>query len=302
MMIKSIIITNSIGESLELKLTNPWETGIGIKSITGLGTPKYSVNTLPYASGDGSLIGNVIATTRNIVFEFYPLDNPLVENSRQRLYRYFQVKKPVIMTFNLDNRNVSIDGYVEDNNPDIFSERETIQISVICPDPYFRENFASSEFFYGEAPLFEFPFSNESLREKLIVISELSLDNRATISYDAEIDAGLMIVIDCYSEPGDITIYNVDTLAKIKVYSDIVKQITGTKLSAGDQVLISTYSGDKYVQLLREGRYFNILGAVNKDLEWFTLQQGPNSYTYTTAEEHASIVMSFRYRNTYASI
>lgn len=301
-MIKSLTITNSLGESLNLELTNPWKNGVAIKSITGLGTPEYSVNTTPYASGDGSILGSIIASTRNILITLYPLFNPQVEDSRQLLYRYFQVKKEITLTFELDNRLVSIDGFVESNIPEIFSERELITISVICPDPYFKENFALSEFFYGEIPMFEFPFSNESLTEKLLVISELSLDNRATIYYDAEIDAGLLITIDCYTEPGDIVIYNVETLGNIKISSSKIEVITGKKLSEKDQVVISTYSGDKYVHLIREGLVINILGAVNKDLDWFTLHQGSNSYTYTTADEHASIIMTFRYRSTYASI
>lgn len=301
-MIKSVTITNSIGESLNLELTNPWKNGVALKSITGLGTPVYSVNTLPYASGDGSLIGSVTASSRNIVFEFYPMFNPMVEDSRQLLYRYFQVKKPIIMTFELDNRIVSIKGYVENNDPDIFSEREMIQISVICPDPYFMESFTSATFFYGEVPAFEFPFSNESLTENLLTIGVLNIDNRATILYEAEVDAGIMIVIDCYSDPGDITIYNVETLGRIHISTSKINSITGNELTTGDQIYISTYAGDKYVQLLRDGRYYNILGAINKDIDWFLLRQGSNSYTYTTGNDHANIIMAFRYRNTYASI
>lgn len=301
-MIKSITVTNSIGESLNLELTNPWKNGVAVKSISGLGTPVYNINMMTYASGDGGAVGSVIANNRNILFEFYPMFNPQVEDSRQLLYRYFQVKKPVYIEFELDNRVSSIEGYVESNTPEIFSERETIQISVICADPYFKRSQTDAEFFYGEVPLFEFPFSNESLTEDLLVISELNLDNRATIDYTAEIDAGLLITIDCYSDPGNVTLWNIDTLGRIFIDSNRIKSITGGKLMSGDRVIISTYSGDKYVKLLREGRYYNIIGAVNKDLDWFVLKQGPNSFTYVTDVEFASIIVTFRYRDTYASI
>ncbi len=301
-MIKSLTVTNSIGESLNLELTNPWKNGIAIKSINGLGSPQYTVNTTPFASGDGSTLGSIIASSRNIVFEFYPLFHPMVEDSRQLLYRYFQVKKPIILTFELDNRTAYIEGYVEENTPDIFSKRETIQISVICPSPYFREAAPLSSFFFGEIPMFEFPFSNESLTESLLILSELSVDNRAQIDYTAEIDSGILITIDCFSETGDINIYDVNTLGKIYISTNKVAVVTGRQLSEKDQIIISTYSSDRYIHLLREGKLYNILACVNKDADWFQIHQGKNSYTYTTQIEHASIVMTFKYTNMYASI
>lgn len=301
-MVKSLTVTNSLGESLNLELTNPWKNGIAVKSITGFGTPIYNVNTSPYASGDGSTLGSITAATREIVITLYPLFNPMVEDSRQLLYRYFQVKKPVTLTFELDNRIALVTGYVEENTPDVFNERETIQITVICPDPYFKSALTGAEFFFGEVPMFEFPFSNESLTENLIIVSELSLDNRAQITYEAEIDAGLLITIDIYSEPGDITIYSVDTLGRIYISDKRIEMITGKKISEKDRIDISTYSGDRWIRLLREGKVYNILGAINKDADWFQLKQGPNSYTYMTGDEHASIIMAFQYRDTFASI
>lgn len=160
----------------------------------------------------------------------------------------------------------------------------------------------NSEFFYGEIPLFEFPFSNESLTEPLIIFSELSVDNRVSIEYTAEIDSGIAITIDCFSDPGDITIYDVTTLGRIYISTNRIQMITGKKLSEGDRINISTYSGDRYIELLRDGQTKNILAAINKDADWFQLKQGRNLYTYTTQEEHATIVMTFRFQNSYASI
>lgn len=301
-MIRSLTVTNSLGESLTMELFNPWKNGIAIKNIDGMGTPDYVVNMSAYGYGDGSSIGSVRAESRNVIIELYPMFNPQVEDSRQLLYRYFQVKKPIILTFNLDNRVVMLEGYLERNIPDVFSKLETIQISIICPDPYFHEAYQSESFFFGRIPMFEFPFSNDSITEKLITIAELSIDNRAQIDYNAEVDTGVLITIDVQSPPGDITIYNIDTLGSIHLPSDKIQLITGAPLTKDDRVEINTVSGTRYIRLLREGIYHNILGAVNKDIDWFQLQQGPNTYTYRTADEHATIIMTFQYRNTYASI
>ena len=36
-MIKSVTVTNYLGESLKMKLTNPYDSGIAITDITGIG-------------------------------------------------------------------------------------------------------------------------------------------------------------------------------------------------------------------------------------------------------------------------
>lgn len=328
-MIHSLSVTNLNGETLKMELTKPMDTGLAIKNISGLGTPTYSINMTPYGYGDGSMVGNVKAESRNILIELWPIENPLVEDSRQVLYRYFQVKKPIILGFELDNRVVMIDGYVEYITPNIFNqsgERETVQISVLCPDPNYHEAFETESFIFGRIPMFEFPFEN-NLRlgssevectpmgagpsvctevflppREHIIMGEINLDNQAQIDYYAESDTGVIITIEVRAAPGDIDIYDVDTYEHIFISKDRVARIAGGELMNKDEVIISTIPGQRYVKLRREGIETNLLGAVNKDMAWFTLKQGPNRFSYTTSYEDASILISFQYRNTYAAI
>lgn len=300
-MIRSLTVTNSIGESLTLELTNPQKTGIAIKSISGLGTPEFNVNMAPFGSSDGSIMGSVKAESRTINIVVWPLFNPQVEDSRQRLYRYFQVKKPIVLTINGDNRTLMAEGYVESITPSIFDNPETVAITIICPDPYFHKTFNESTDFFGRMPLFEFPFSNESLIDNLLEMSMISIDHRALIEYDGEIDGGIQIVIECQTAPGTISIYNVDTLGSIVLDKNRVGAIVSGGILPKDIIEINTESGNRYIRLLRDGRYYNILGAVNRNIDWFKLKQGPNMFTYTTDSEAATIIMTFKYRSTYAA-
>ena len=65
------------------------------------------------------------------------------------------------MIFETDNRMCETTGWVESNEPTIFSREEGCQISVICPDPYFYSLSKDSTIFSGIEPALEFPFSNE---------------------------------------------------------------------------------------------------------------------------------------------
>ena len=41
-MIKSVTVTNYLGESLKMELTNPYDSGIAITDITGIGPVSYT--------------------------------------------------------------------------------------------------------------------------------------------------------------------------------------------------------------------------------------------------------------------
>ena len=130
-MLRSITVTNFLGESLFLDLFNPYDTGLIITSITGIGPAKANVNTTELAVSDGSIYNSARVTQRNIVFNFNLVEDPvtnLVEDVRQRTYKYFPLKKLLTLTFETDNRVAEIQGYVETNEPDIFQQEETAQI------------------------------------------------------------------------------------------------------------------------------------------------------------------------------
>lgn len=66
-MIKSVTVTNYLGESLKMELTNPYDSGIAITDITGIGPGKADINVTELTSSDGSLYNSARLGTRNIV-------------------------------------------------------------------------------------------------------------------------------------------------------------------------------------------------------------------------------------------
>lgn len=66
-MIKKVIVTNYLGESLEMELARPEVSGLAITDIEGLGPVKATINTSEIATGDGALYNSAKLETRNIV-------------------------------------------------------------------------------------------------------------------------------------------------------------------------------------------------------------------------------------------
>lgn len=283
-MIKSITVTNHLNESLKMILTRPAESGFVILSTTGLGPPKATINTSELATADGSLYNSARASSRNVVLSLRFLGKPTIEKTRHKSYKYFPIKQMVKLAIETDVRTTEILGYVESNEPDIFSKEEGCQISIICPDPYFYSASDQLTIFSGAEPLFEFPFSNESLSEDLLEVSRLRVDEIQTVVYEGDTDVGVTIHIHAIGSARNITIYNATTRESMVINSDKLIVLMGSDIQNRDDIIISTVRNNKYIYLLREGVYTNILSCLERDMDWFRLSKGDNVFYYTAEE------------------
>lgn len=284
-MIKSVSVTNYLGESLRMELTNPYEIGIVVENITGLGPGKADVNVTELTSSDGSLYNSARLGTRNITMLLRFMFAPDIETVRQKTYKYFPIKKHLTLTFETDNRSCYITGYVESNEPVIFDKSEYTQVSIICPDPYFYSLRADSTVFSGVVSMFEFPFSNEVTdneeTERFLVMSDLQFESEQTVYYSGESEIGVTIRIRAIGTVENLTIYNTGTREFIKIDTDKMERITGHPIIEGDEITICTVKGKKSITLLRDGVTTNILNCMTKDSSWIQLVKGDNVLAYT---------------------
>lgn len=298
-MIKSISITNYLGETIDIKLSDLFpDNGLMVKSITGLGPAKANINTTALATNDGTIYNSARLDQRNIVLNLLFGNSPTIEDARQRTYKFFPIKKNVEFLIETDNRVAKTEGYVESNEPDIFSQEESNTISIVCPFPYFYsagENGLTTTVFYGIEPLFEFEFSNESLTDSLIEFGSIENQTEKTVYYDGDAEVGVTITIHAIGEARMITIYNTGTREVMKIDTTKIKQLTGSGLIAGDDIIIETTRGQKSIQLLRSGIYTNILNCLERGSDWFQLAKGDNIFAYVA--EYGSENLQFKIEN-----
>ena len=286
-MIYSIVVTNYLGDRIKLELGKPDVSGFLIKSITGLGPAKANVNTTEVSTNDGSLFNSARLSQRNIVLDMVFINTVYgesIEDLRQKSYKYFPLKKSVELTIETDNRYVKTTGYVESNEPNIFSSQEGTQISIICPDPYFYsagEDGNNVTNFYSIDPIFEFPFSNESLDEPLLVFGEIQIKTEGVITYHGDSEIGVMIYIHAIGPATNINIYNTETREVTRINTEKISSLTGKGIVASDDIVINTAKGEKSITLIREGVSYNILNCLDKNTDWFTLAKGDNIFAFT---------------------
>lgn len=295
-MIKSVTVTNYVGDQLKLDLFRPELSGFAITSIDGLGPGKADINSTEMSTTDGARYNSARVSSRNIVMSLRYLYKDTIEDARQLSYKYFPLKKKVTLLFETDNRTLWIEGYVESNEPNIFSKESDTDISIICPYPFFYSgNGEQTTIFSGIEPMFEFPFSNESLEEPLIVMSTIQNLTENIVTYNGDVEIGLTINIHAIGEATNISIYNLMNGEVMRINTDKIATLTGEGISNGDDIIITTSKGEKSVKLIRDGRTINILNCMDKNTDWFTLVKGDNIFSFTA--DTGSNNLQFRIEN-----
>lgn len=304
-MIKNVTVTNHRGDSVVMELRKPTDSGFAITEIEGLGPVSANINTTEIVSYDGSIFNSSRGTERNIVFHltFLGID---IEEIRHKTYLYFPLKQLITIKVETDHRICETTGYVESNEPDIFADDgEGCTISVICPDAWFDDVSEEGQFdvsYWSIDPLFEFPFSNESLSEKLIEFGNIRNNFEETFYYDGEVDTGFVLTIHALGDVGNITIYDSITRESMIIDSEKLAGITGSKLKAGDDLIISTVKGKKSATLVRDAKTTNVLNCIGRGSTWFQLSQGENTYAYFLEEGSANIQLTFDVQNLFQGV
>lgn len=280
-MIKSITVTNHLGESVVLELRSPEKSGFLIQDVSGLGPAKALINTSEIVTNDGAIYNSSRVNSRNILFTLLFLPKLTIEDTRQLSYKYFPIKKRVSLLIETDNRICQTYGYIESNDPNIFSKEEGASISIICPDAYFYSVELTTTLVSGTLPAFEFPMSNESLSESLIEFGIMNTATSGVIQYEGDAEIGMLITLHFLGLATNIMIYNKITQEKMIINTDKFETLIGSPITSGDEIIISTVKGQKYVYLFRNGEYYNILNCLDRGANWFQLSKGENTFIYT---------------------
>lgn len=304
-MIKSITVTNYLGESIKLDLARPELSGFAVVNVSGLGPGKATINTTEVSTMDGDLYNSSRLGGRNIVLSLKYLWSPTIEDVRHKSYKYFPLKKEVTLLIETDKRTAEIKGRVESNEPAIFSSNEGAEISIICPSPFFYsagDDGLNTVVFSGVESLFEFAFSNESATNDLIQFGSILNKTENVVPYEGDSENGLTLIIHAIGEARNITIYNVSDREYLRLNTDKLAAYTGSGIINGDEITICTIKGNKSITLLRDGRETNILNCLEKNVDWFELSKGDNIFAYSAEYGAENLQFKVEYRSLYAGV
>ena len=286
-MLYSVNVLNPSNNKLEMELTNPEKSGFVVRKIDGIGPTKSNINVYDVPSIDGGLFNSARTQARNITltldFMWITTDDhttPLIEDARHLSYKFFPLKRKVRLEFITDYRTLYIDGYIESNEPNVFSKEEQTVISVICPDP----NFYSSDVQYGyinypDQNELEFPFDSTAGN---IELSSIPKTDSCVINYEGDNTTGVIAELyfcHHFNMSQEITMSFINDIQStdIIINPSKVLRTTSYKIKEGTRILINGKPGQKSVQYQMYDEYFNVFNAITLKDDWPTLYPGKNS-------------------------
>lgn len=238
-MLTAIEVRNSVGALVETLRTFPAPLDrYKIRSIDGLGPVAAQINTTSYATQDGGFFQSAKVGERNIVLElgYRPVysedEDSTFETWRRALYQVFPPKQRVNLRFynnDTDYQIVQIDGIVESHVPTMYTKEPTVQVSIRCPKPYFRETDAIVQAGTVNLAPVEFPYRGDA-------------------------ETGFSLEIDCKSRYTKFIIYNASVSNPI-----VVDFPMPNNTLVSDKFQLSTIQGNKYIRIKRGGSTINVL-------------------------------------------
>lgn len=252
-------VENQYGQVLELTHNDAY----AVKSILGLDPPDGIINTVRNAGQDGSVFNSAYMDERVITITLainYP-----AEINRINLYKYFKIKYPIKIRYKNGSRNVWIIGYTQSVQIAYFDKKETAQITVRCPDPYFNDDKTTMQEMSNVLALFEFPFDIEETDP--VEMSRIELGREQIISNGSDVPIGMKIRIYASGNVVNPQIYNVRTGEFLRILDTMI---------TGDVIEISTMKGSKSAIRYREGVKTSMIGYFAEGSVWLQLLPGEN--------------------------
>lgn len=284
-------VQNSLGEVLDLMGSRD---RFVVESIQGLNPPPATLNMVNIYGMDGARPNTRFLNTRNIVLTMRLRGDQ--EASRQELYRFLSSKDALRFFFQNSNRNVYIDGLVETTEDDMFVRTQNMQVSIICPDPFFRDVNEHVVELQNTAAGFTFPFSID--QDDPIEFSSYE-DHRTT---------------DVINDTQTETPFEIEMTARESApsFSGFVvqNQVTGEKIGfsgwpivldtfePGDVIYINTDPAHPVMEIRRGTQVFNRIPTMYPGGTFFQLHPGSNVFGYKifpiNDADKIDITMKFR--------
>lgn len=269
-----IRVKNERGEILTFSQDPRYEV-----TASGISPAGATINLSKSAMDDGARYNSSRVDERNIVLTVYILRD--AERARIDLYRYLPPKHRCTLYLKNGARDVCIDGYVETLECDLYGLGQQAQVSILCPDPYFRSTSSRRVEIGKVLPMFEFPFAIEA---DGMEFSRLYDDMVGTVVNEGDVESGLTMELRASGKVVDPRIYNTQTRQNIGLAMELMQ---------GDVVTIDTHIGEKSVTLLRNGIETNIINRLAGRPDWLQLGTGANTFTYRCDAGDDALTMAF---------
>ena len=259
-------------------------------SVDGIYTVSNNVVTSENTMVDGSTYQGSTTKQRNIVITAQMESD--YQKNRDLLYKCFKPKSTGLFTY-MENEEVRVIDYkVEDIDIDEKGIVRNFTISLLCPDPFFRDLEDLSVSMASWTGLFEWP--HEFLEEKE-PFAERTAEVLKEIENDSSADnIGITVTLEAEGPVINPAVYHAESGEFIKIGTEE----RPFSVNAGDVVIITTETNNKAVYLVRDGVKTEVNEYLDEDSDFIQLQHGTNTIRYAAdaGEDYMNVTISYRFR------
>lgn len=274
-------VENEYNNQLQLSQNeNKWQ----LTSVTGLNQPPANIATSIIPNFDGARFNSSRLEPRNIVITMAIKGN--VETNRMLLNSVIFSKRYIKVYYQNNTLNVYLEGYVESFEYDVFEQGVMAQISIICPDPFWRDVETNTSVLTPIINLFEFPFA---IPEEGIPFGEIIANITNIIQNNGSANTGAIITIN-----SDYTVLNPSITNTTTGQTMLINE----ELTNNSQIIISTIRGKKSIYM--DG--INIINKLDGSSEWIELVPGDNSFSLAANYGLDHMRVSVAFQNLYGGV
>ena len=159
-MLPIVKIENDRGEVLDFSASPRY-----VAMLTGTGPPAATINRAKVSVADGTRYNSATVGERELLLTIYILRD--IARARLNLYRFIATKSHVKIYYQADGLEVYIEGYVETAEVNPWEENQNVQVSIICPMPFWQDVASTYTDASQVSRLFEFPFYTDESKNLL---------------------------------------------------------------------------------------------------------------------------------------
>lgn len=285
---KTIICKNE--DDVQIEFSYEENADFFLISLDGAYSVSNNVVTSANTMTDGSTYQGATTKQRNIVItaEF----DSDYQNKRDFLYKCFKPKSPGTFYYKEGGEQREIDYYVETVDIDEKGVCRNATISLICPDPFFKDPADTTVTMAGWEPCFEFIHEfTEELEEFGVRVAELV----KTIDNDSAADnIGIEVIMEALGAVRNPVLYHTQQGIHIRV---------GTPdfpfdMEPGDIVRITTGTNEKNVYSIKGNQETKINEYLDEESEFIQLVHGQNTFIYDAESgvDYLNVTINYRFR------
>ena len=291
-MSKKIVCKNEDGVQIEFSYEDDAE--FFLISCDGIYSVSNNVVTSENTMTDGSTYQGSTTKQRNIVItaEF----DTDYQARRDFLYKSFKPKSLGTFYYTENSEQRQIDYYVEGIEIDEKGVCRNAVISLLCPDPFFKDPADTTITMAGWEPCFEFIHEfTEELEEFGVRVAELVKD----IENDSAADyIGIEIIFEAIGAVRNPVLYHVQQDIHIQIGTDNYP----FDMETGDVLRITTGTNEKNVYLVKGGETTKINEYLEEESEFIQLVHGTNTLIYDAAQGVDYLNVTIKYRFHYLGV